>query len=80
MKAEILRRAREQIEEEEEAEREAKAGVLGNAIAPATVTVAYEDELSDADGEITGETGIKIGSNDGEAMDEEDNAAVSSTW
>jgi activating signal cointegrator complex subunit 2 len=78
MKADILRRVREQAEEEEEAEREARGGVLGKVTAPATVTVAFEEELSDADEEAAGAGSIKLGGNAGEAIDEEeDDAAVS---
>lgn len=70
-KADILRRAREQAEEEEEAEREARSGVLGRyaaAPAPAPKIAAFEDELSDGE---TGEPGtVVIG--DGEASDEDD--------
>jgi len=75
MKAEILRRVRELAEEEEEDKYEASAGVLGRATAPKPVTVAYEDELSDYDMEFAGAAGIKIGSNDGEAIDEEEEGA-----
>lgn len=72
MKADILRRVREQAEEEEEAERETRGGVLGRAIAPTTVIVAHEDELSDPEGEISRTAVIKMSGNDGEAIDEDE--------
>lgn len=77
MKADILRRVREQAEDEEEADRVARAGVLGGAIAPAPVIVAYEEELSDTDREMTGPASIKISGHYGEIIEEEDGDVVS---
>ncbi|KAF8316091.1 hypothetical protein DL93DRAFT_2078314, partial [Clavulina sp. PMI_390] len=74
MKEDILRRARAQMEEEEEAERQVRAGVLGTyatASDAAVRTVAHEDELSDDGGEADLRPPRGPMTDDGEASEDE---------
>lgn len=72
LKADILRRAREQIEEEEEAERDTRLGILGNAVNKEPRTVAHEDELSGDEGAAPAAVKVIVG--DGELSEDDDGA------
>ena len=66
-----MRRAMAQMEEEEEAEREARAGIIGSY---ATRTVAFEEELSDTGGAMEEGNSVRIGGGDGEQSDGDEEA------